>query len=325
MITRRGLLQASAAAGLGVVSAPSRGDTWPARFVRVIVPFAPGGATDVMARSIGQRLSEVWGQQVVVETRGGAGGNIGALAVAQSDPDGYTLLLSSVGQAVNRFLYPSLGYDPIADFAPITLMCLQPNIMIVPNSSPAKTPLEFVAFARESARRVTFGSGGTGTSVHLCGELFARTTGIAMTHVPYRGAGPAMADLVGGRLDVMFDNITAGLPQARSGSARGLAVTTARRSSAAPELPPLAEAGVPGFDVSAWFAYYAPAKTAPAIVQKVSTDIAGALAHPPVKARLEQLGCELVGSTPDGLAAHLRAEMDKWGPIIKEAGITVRE
>ena len=320
---RRRFVALTSASVLAPVLAPHvvRAQTWPNRFVRVIVPFAAGGATDVIARTIGHRLSEVWGQQVVIETRGGAGGNIGAQIAAQADPDGYTLFISSVGQAVNRFLYTSLGYDPIADFAPVTLICLQPNIMVVPNSSPAKSVPEFIAYAKANPGRVTFGSGGNGTSVHLCGELFKRVTGIEMTHVPYRGAGPALADLIAGRLDVIFDNITGSLTQVQAGSARGLAVTTAKRSPAVPDLPTLAEAGVPGFDVSAWFAFYLPGKTPPEIVRKAHADIVAAMAHPPVKERLQQLGADLVGSTPAELARHIQAEMDKWGPVIREAKI----
>jgi tripartite-type tricarboxylate transporter receptor subunit TctC len=276
-----------------------------------------------MARVIGARLSELWGQQVVVETRGGAGGNLGAQMVAQADPDGYTLLLSSVGQAVNRFMYASLGYDPIADFEPVTLVCLQPNIMVVPNTSPAKSVAEFIAHAKANPDRITYGSGGIGTSVHLCGELFKRITGIEMRHVPYRGAGPALQDVIAGRLDVIFDNITGSLQQVKAGNARGLAVTTLKRANAAPDVPTLAEAGVPGFDVSAWFAFYTPARTPAEIVGKLNTDIVAALGHPPVKERLAQLGADVVGSTPQALAQHIKAEMDKWGPVIRDAGIRV--
>jgi tripartite-type tricarboxylate transporter receptor subunit TctC len=298
---------------------------WPSRFVKLIVPFAAGGAADIIARTISNRLSEVWSQQVVVENRGGGGANIGTAAVAQSDPDGYTMLLNSVGQAINRFLYPSLTYDPVADFAPVSLICLQPNIMVVPNASPAKSVKDFIAHAKANPDKISYGSGGIGTSVHLCGELFKRMTGIEMRHVPYRGAGPAMQDVVAGRIDVIFDNLTGGLPQVQGGSARGLAVTTARRSAAAPDIPTLAESGVPGFDVSAWFAFYLPARTPPDIVRKASADIDAALKHPPVRQRLEALGGDIVGGPPEKLSAFLKSEMDKWGPLIREANIKVNE
>jgi tripartite-type tricarboxylate transporter receptor subunit TctC len=331
MMTRRrfaGCAAASALAG-GLVPQPGRAQSppsaWPSRHVRLVVPFAPGGATDIIARVIAARLSETWGQQVVVENRAGAGSNIGAQAVAQSDSDGYTLYVGSVPHATNRFLYSSLNYDPIADFAPVTLICTQPNIMVVPNSLPAKSVMEFVAYAKANPGRISYGSGGVGTSVHLSGELFKRMTGIEMTHIPYRGAGPALQDVIAGRLDLIYDNITGSLPHVRNGSARGLAVTSAKRAPAAPDLPTIAEAGVPGFDVSTWFAFFVPAKTPAAIIKKMNEDTVAALGQPMVKERLEQLGAALVGSTPAELAAFLKSEMDKWGPVIREAKIRADE
>jgi tripartite-type tricarboxylate transporter receptor subunit TctC len=328
MLDRRRFVALSSALALAPILGPHvvrAQAAWPSRFVKLIVPFAAGGAADIIARTISNRLSEVWGQQVVVENRGGGGANIGTAAVAQSDPDGYTMLLSSVGQAINRFLYPSLTYDPVADFAPVSLICLQPNIMVVPNASPAKSVKDFIAYAKANPDKITYGSGGIGTSVHLCGELFKRMTGIEMRHVPYRGAGPAMQDVVAGRIDVIFDNLTGGLPQVQGGSARGLAVTTARRSAAAPDIPTLAESGVPGFDVSAWFAFYLPVRTPPDIVRKASADIDAALKHPPVRQRLEALGGDIVGGPPEKLSAFLKSEIDKWGPLIREANIKVNE
>ena len=328
MLDRRRFVALSCALTLAPILGPhvARAQAaWPSRFVKVIVPFAPGGATDIIARTIGNRLSEVWGQQVVVESRGGGGANIGTAAVAQSDPDGYTMLLSSVGQAINRFLYPSLTYDPVADFAPVSLICLQPNIMVVPNASPAKSVKDFIVYAKANPGKITYGSGGIGTSVHLCGELFKRMTGIEMRHVPYRGAGPAMQDVVAGRIDVIFDNLTGGLPQVQGGSASGLAVTTANRSAAAPDIPTLVESGVAGFDVSAWFAFYLPVRTPPDIVRKAGADIDAALQHPPVRQRLEALGGDIVGGPPEKLSAFLKSEMDKWGPLIRAANIKVNE
>lgn len=332
MLTRRrlaGLVATSAlTSGLLARSASAQAPSlqaWPTRHVRVIVPFVPGGATDVIARVIGNRLSEAWGQQVVVENRGGAGANIGAQAAAGSDPDGYTLYITSVPHATNRFLYSSLNYDPVADFAPVTLICTQSNIMVVPNFSPAKSVLEFVAHAKANAGKISYGSGGIGTSVHLAGELFKRMAGIEMTHVPYRGAAPALQDVIAGRLDVIFDNITASLPHVKNGAARGLAVTAAKGVPAAPDLPTIAEAGVPGFDVSTWFAFFVPAKTPPAVIDKINADAVAALGHPMVKDRLEQFGATLVGSTSQELAVFLRSEMDKWGPVIRDAKIKVDE
>ena len=332
MLTRRGFAGLFATtmltSGRLVRSAAAQASSlqaWPTRHVRLIVPFVPGGAADAIARVLGNRLSEAWGQQVVVENRGGAGANIGAQVAAASDPDGYTLYITSVPHATSRFLYPSLSYDPIADFAPVTLICTQSNIMVVPNSSPAKSVLEFVAHAKAHPGRISYGSGGIGTSVHLSGELFKRMAGIEMTHVPYRGAAPALQDVIAGRLDLIFDNITASLPHVRNGVVRGLAVTAAKRVPAAQDLPTIAEAGVPGFDVSTWFAFFVPAKTPPAIIKKINEDVVAALGHPMVNERLGQLGATLVGSTPQELAAFLKSEMDKWGPVIREAKIKADE
>ena len=325
MITRRRFAGLAAASALApnLMTRPARAQAWPSRHVRLIVPFVPAGATDVIARTVGHRLSEVWGQQVVVENKPGAAANLGAQLVAQAEPDGYTLYITSVPHATNRFLYRSLSYDPVADFAPVTLICMQPNVMIVPNASPAKSVKEFIAHAQANRGKISYGSGGVGTSVHLSGELFKRMAGIEMTHVPYRGSAPALQDVIAGRLDLIFDNITPSLPQVRQGTARGLAVTTIKRAAAAPELPTIAEAGVRGFDVSSWFAFFVRAKTPQPIVDKMHQDIVAALAHPPVKERLEPLGAAIVGSTPDELARHLKSEMDKWGPVIRDAGIKI--
>jgi len=298
---------------------------YPNRFVKLVVPFPPGGGTDGVARVLANRLSEMWGQQVVIENKGGAGTNIGTESVARSDPDGYTLLFQSMPIAVNRFLFPSLTYDSIADFAPVTLICDFPNIMAVPISSPAKSVKEFIDYANANKGKVTFASSGNGTSVHLAGELFKRMANIEMTHIPYRGAGPALNDLIPGRVDVTFNTSGAVLPSIQGGKLRGLAVTSAKRSAAAPELPPIAEAGVPGFDVSSWYAIFAPVKTPPEIVAKANADVIAAITNPVTKERLEQLGVVVVGSTPEGLAAHLKAEMDKWGPVIRDAAIKPSE
>jgi len=306
-------------------AAQTSAQTYPNRFVRLVVPFPPGGGTDAIARVVAGRLSEIWGQQVVIENKGGAATNIGTEAVARAEPDGYTLLLQSMPMAVNRFLFPSLPYDAVADFAPVTLVCDYPNIMAVPISSQPKSVKEFIDYANANKGKVTFASSGNGTSVHLSGELFKRMAGIEMVHIPYRGAGPALNDLLPGRVDVMFNNAGGVLPLIQSGKLRGLAVTTAKRSAAVPELPTIAEEGVPGFDVSSWYAVFAPAKTPPEIVAKASADIVAAITHPVTKERLEQLGVVVVGSTPDGLARHLKAEMDKWGPVIRDAAIKPSE
>ncbi len=314
-------LAAALLISLAGLAGAAHAQTWPTRFVRIVVPFPPGGGTDAIARILAARLSQQWGQQVPVENKGGGATNIGTDMVARSEPDGYTMLLQSMPLAVNRFLFATLPYDPVADLAPVSLLCDYPNVMAVPITSAARSVAEFIAYAKANPGKVTFASSGNGTSVHLSGELFKRMAGIEMTHVPYRGAGPALNDLIPGRVDVMFNNIGAVLPLIQAGKLRALAVTTAKRTPAAPELPPIAESGVPGFDVSSWYAVFMPAKTPPEIVRKASADTVAALAYPATRARLEQLGVVVIGSTPEGLAAYLRAEMDKWGPLIREAGI----
>ena len=336
MITRRCAIGMGATAafvpcltGRAFAQTSSTRDTsaqhWPTRFVRLIVPFPPGGGTDAIARVVAGKLSDMWGQQMVVENRGGASTNIGTEAVVRADPDGYTILLQSMPLAVNRFLFPSLSYDAMTDLAPVSLLCEYANIMAVPLTSPAHSVGEFIVYAKANKGKITFASSGHGTSVHLSGELFKRMAGIEMLHVPYRGAGPAFSDLVPGRVDVMFNNIGAVLPLIQGGKLRGLGVTTAKRMPAVPHLPPIAEAGVPGFDVSSWYALFAPAKTPPEIIRKMHADTVTALNDPATKERLEQLGVLVVGSTPEQLAAFLKAEMDKWAPVIKEAGISIRE
>jgi tripartite-type tricarboxylate transporter receptor subunit TctC len=323
MISRRHFASLASAAAFGAIARPARAQapSWPARYVRLVVPFAPAGGVDVVGRLLAHRLSELWDQQVVVENKPGAGGNIAAEMVARSDADGYTLFIVSIGQAINRYIYPSLTYDPVADFAPVTLICVYPNIMVVPPNSPARSVQEFIAHAKANPGKVTFASSGTGTSVHLSGELFKRMAGIELTHVPYRGAGPAMNDLLPGRVDVMFATSSSALPQIQGGKLRGLAVTTVKRLPVAPELPTISESGLTGFDVSSWFSIFAPARTPPEVIRKVHVDTVKVLREPAITDRLEKLGAAITASTPAELGAHLKAEMDKWGPVIQAAGI----
>jgi tripartite-type tricarboxylate transporter receptor subunit TctC len=298
------------------------GQAWPGRFVRLLVPLAPGGPTDLVARLLAEPLSKVWGQQVVIENKPGAGGNLAAEAVARSDPDGYTVLFATSSLAVNRTLYRSLGYDPIADFAPIAHLTSFPFFMFVPNSSPAKSVRELIALAKASPGKLTLASPGTGTAPHLTGELFKRMAGIEMTHVPYRGAGPVLNDLIPGRVDLYIAS-GALLENMRAGQIRGLAVTGSKREPAAPELPTLAEAGVPGFAAFSWHALFAPARTPPQIINRMNGDAVAALGDIAVRRMLEQNGYRIVGSTPEELATLLRSEIEKWGSVIKEAGIRI--
>jgi len=325
MLNRRrfaGLAAAAIAAPSVVASRASAAD-WPVRSVRVVVPFTPGGSTDITARLVSNRLQEVWGQSVVVENKPGAGGNIAADMVAHSDPDGYTIFISGPGMATNQFLYPSLTYDPVGDFAPVTMLITQPNLMCVPNSSPAKSVQEFIAYCHANEGKVTYASSGNGTTLHLSGELFKRLAKVEMIHIPYRGGAPAINDLIPGRVDVIFDNMPSILSHVKAGTLRGLAVTTKERVAVVPEIPTIAESGVPGFDVFSWFGFFVPAKTPPDIIARINADTNAALAYPAVKSRFEDLGATPKGSTPGELAVFLKSEIDKWGPVIREAKIRV--
>jgi len=295
---------------------------WPNRVVRFIVPFAAGGPTDIVARVVTEQLSKIWGQQVVIENRGGAGTNIGNEMVARSDADGYTVLFATASLAVNRSLYSSLSYDPIVDFAAVSLVSRFSLFMFVPNSLPTKSVMEFVAYAKAHPGKLTLASPGTGSTPHLAGELLKQMAGIEMTHVPYRGASPALNDLIPGRVDCYFGS-GALLENMRSGQLRGLAVTGAKRDPVAPELPTMAEAGVPGYEVSSWHGLFVPARTPPELIRKMSVDTIAALADPVVKSKLEQAGYMVVGSSPDELQTLLKSEVDKWSAVIKAVGIKI--
>jgi tripartite-type tricarboxylate transporter receptor subunit TctC len=320
IINRRRFVASSAV----VVAAPSLASAqsgWPTgRTIRIVVPFPPAGATDVLARITAERFSEYWGARVVVENKPGAGGNIGAEQVARAAPDGDTILIFSVGMATNPHLYQNMTYDPIKDFEPVSLIAMVPNILIAGKHTPYSNVQEFLAFAKANPGKITYGSSGIGTSLHLAGELFQKMTGTKMQHVPYRGAAQAIQDLLAGQIDVVLDNITSALPQARAGAVKGLAITTANRSQFAPELQPIADV-VPGFDVTSWFAFFLPKGTPRPIIDRIGADLRKALAEPAVKEKMASLAADSVGSTPEELAALLRSETEKWGNIIREAGI----
>lgn len=323
MLTRRTALK-FAALSPAIVSGVAHAQGWPNRFVRMIVPYPPGGGADAIARLLGAKLTEMWGQQVLIENKGGAGGNIASDAAAKSPNDGYTMFLGAEFLTTNVHIYPKLSYDPVKDLTPVTAVVTYPNIVAIPNSSPAKTVPEFIAWAKANPGR-TFGSPGVGTGPHLAGEMFKRSAGLDMTHVPYRGAGPAINDLIPGRIDSFFNNIAPVVPLMNNGQVRGLAVTGAKRSPAAPDVPTLMESGLSDFEVYGWYGIVVPANSPADITAKMNADINTALVDPNVKGKLEGLGLVVAGSTPQQLATFIKTETEKWGPVIKGAGITIKD
>ena len=318
---RKFLHLAAGAAALPAVSRIARAQIWPTRVVRLINGFPAGGGNDAAARIVASRLSEIWGQQVIVENKAGAAGNIAFETVARAAPDGYTMMFGYAGMAINQFLYPSVNYDPIADFAPVTLIGTYGNLLVVPNSSPVRSLSEFIARAKANPG-TTFGSPGIGTTPHLAGELFKRRAGIELTHVPYRGvAAGGMSDLIAGRINSMFNTTGSLLQQVRAGQVRGLAVTSAERPATASEFPTFAESGLQGFDVAGWYALFVPAKTPSEIIGKINTDTVALLREPAIRAKFDTLGVTIEASSPAALAARLRADVELWGPIVKAANI----
>ena len=326
---RRSVLKRLSQVGIGVVTSQFAGiaprvaladEPFKGRTLKLVVPFPPGGATDVIGRIVMDRLGQMWNNTIVVENRPGAGGNIGVDTVARAEPNGETLLIVSVGMATNRYLYAKVNYDPVADFIPVSLVAMVPNVLVVGNHLPVKTVAELIDYAKKNPGKLNYGSSGVGTSVHLSGELFQKMTGTVMTHVPYRGTAQATQDLIGGRIDLMFDNISQILPHIRSGSVRALGITTAKRSPVTPEFVPVAET-VSGFDVSSWFALYLPAKTPAPVVARYEADVAAAVRDASVKQRLEATGAIVVGSKSQELSAFLASEMKVWGDLIKGSNI----
>ena len=305
--------------------AASPADTYPSRIVKMIVPFPAGGTTDIFARHIGDRLAKAFGHNFVIDNRGGAGGNIGSDAVAKAEPDGYTLLVGTVGtHAINSSLYTRMTFDPLKDFAPVAYLAGVPNIMEVnPKNVKATTVQEFIAEAKAAPKKLSFASSGNGTSIHLSGEMFKQMTGVELVHVPYRGSAPAVNDLIAGQVDVMFDNLPSSIEQVRGGNLRAIAVTSLKRSVALPDVPTIAELGLPGFDASSWFAIFAPAKTPPEIVAKLNAEVLKALADPELQKRFADIGGEIRPYKPDELAAFVKAEIEKWAKVVKTSGAKI--
>jgi tripartite-type tricarboxylate transporter receptor subunit TctC len=295
---------------------------YPAKPVRIIVPFAPAGSTDITARIVAQKLTDGWRQQVIVDNRAGAGGNIGAEAVAKSAPDGYTLLLATTGvMAINHRLYRNLSYDALRDFAPVTQIGALPLILIIHPSLPAKSVKDLIALAKAQPGQLSYASSGVGSATHMTSELFRMMAGVDIVHIPYKGSGQAMVDLISGQVGIAFDQITSSLPHVESGKLRALAVTSAKRFLSVPQLPTVAEAGIRGYESVSWNGIAAPSGTPREIINRVHEQVARALQAPDIKERFFKDGIEGVGSTPEQFAAHIRSERAKWEKVVDSAGI----
>ena len=313
---------------LGVVvfalSTSAFAQTWPAKPIKWIVPFAPGGTTDILARTIGEKLTVALGQPVIIENKPGAGGGVGAEFTAKAPPDGYTIMGGTIStHAINASLYKSLPYDPVKDFVPITLIARVPNMLVVNPDIPAKNVTELITLLKANPGKYSFASSGNGTSQHLSGELFKSMAGVDMQHIPYKGSPPALQDVVGGQVAMTFDNITTAWPLAKGGKLRALAVTTAKRSAVAPEVPTLSESGLAGYEVGSWQGVFAPASTPPAIVKRLNVEIVKIINMPDVKEKLIGLGAEPVGNTSEEFGALVKTEVVKWAEVVKKSGAKV--
>ncbi|MDB5810534.1 MAG: LacI family transcriptional regulator [Betaproteobacteria bacterium] len=298
---------------------------YPNKPIRIVVAYTPAGATDILARTVGQKLTETWGQPVIIDNRPGANGNIGSEYAAKATPDGYTLLMVTAGtHGINPSLYRKLGFDAAKDFAAVSLVAMVPNIFVVNNAVPAKDLKEFIAYVKANPGKFNYGSPGNGSTAHLSMELFKSMTGLQMQHIPYKGSAGVLADVIGGQIITTMDNMPPYVPQVKAGKIRALAVSPTRRSPALPEVPTVAEAGVPGYDSGAWFGLVAPANTPKDIVNKLSRETARILKQPDVSARLSDLGAEPVGGTPEQFAAHIKTEIAKWAKVIKEANVELQ-
>jgi tripartite-type tricarboxylate transporter receptor subunit TctC len=302
-------------------AAPAKADVYPSKPIRFVVAFPPGGGTDIIARSIAQKLGERLAQQVLVDNRPGAGGNIGTDIVAKSAPDGYTMLMGSAGPlAINASLFANMPFDPVRDLAPVTLAASTPNVLVVHPSLKATTVKELIALARAHPGEINFASSGHGTPAHLAGELFNSMAGVKLVHVPYKGAAPALADLLGGQVQLMFSTMPPALPHVKDGKLRALAVTSLKRSPAMPELPTVGEAALPGFEANTWHGVVLPAGTPTGIVARLNREIVAILHLPDIVERLSSQGAEPVGSTPEEFAAYIRSETLKWAKVVRDSG-----
>ncbi len=321
------LATAAAIAGLSTAAlmpSTAQAQSYPTKPITIIVPFSAGGTTDILARVVGLHMSATLGQPVIVDNRAGAGGNIGGQAAARANADGYTIFMGTVGtHAINQSLYKKMPFDPIKDFAPLSRVAMVPNLLVANPGQPYKSVKELIAYAKANPGKVNFASAGNGSSIHLSGELFKQMTGVDMQHVPYKGSAPAVADLLGGQTSIMFDNMPSAIPHVKGGKLRALAVTTATRSPALPDVPTIAEAGGPGYEATSWFGLLAPTGTPPAVVAQLNAAILKALADPEVKKKLAEQGAEAHGETPDQFAAFIKSETAKWGKVVQASGASL--
>ena len=313
----------AAAAALTATAAAAADPQWPTKPVKITFGFPAASATDVIARAVGQKLSEKWGQPVVIENRPGAGGNLGSEVAARAPNDGYTIFFGTVANAISTTLYTKLNYDYLKDFTPITLVATTPLVLVANQSLPVKNVKELVEYAKANPGKINFGSGGVGTSNHLAGEMFKAETGTQLTHVAYKGTPAAYNDLFSGQVSLMWDNIVAVTSHVKNGRLKPLAVTSAKRAASLPDVPTMAESGLPGFEAVSWIGALVPAGTPQPIVDKIHTDLVAVLRMPEIKEKLGALGAEVVGNTPEQFAAWNRSEIAKWAKAIKESGARV--
>ncbi len=317
----RASIQAIAILSAVAAGLPALAQQYPARPIRLIVPFVAGGSADVLGRVYAQRMTQLYGQQMVVENRPGSGGHVGAEAAARATPDGYTIVFGTIGIHAAYMIYSKLNYDPARDLQPVAMYADVPNVLIVHPSVPAKNVREFIALAKSNPGRLNFGTAGSGSSTHMCGEWFKLVTGVNLTHVPYKGSAQAMQDLLGGQIELMFENLPTGIAQIKAGKVRALGMTSKERSPSMPDIPTVSESGVPGFEATAWFTIAAPAKVPADIIRKLNADMNAFLKAPEMQQRWVDMGVVPMGGSPADAEKFFVSEREKWNKVIKAAGI----